>query len=77
MSRRAVGVTLISIAAFLYGVRYLSATIFGSGVSSWNRDLFENMLGYIGHGLTIWAVLAFVAGAAYLIWAEVGHRREW
>ncbi|KJS03722.1 MAG: DNA helicase [Peptococcaceae bacterium BRH_c4a] len=75
MSRRTVGVTLISIAAFLYGVRYLSAAIFGSGVSSWNRDLFESMLEYVGHGLSIWAVVALVVGVAYLVWAEVSHRR--
>lgn len=32
MSRRGVGVSLIAIAAFLYGMRYLSAAVFGSGV---------------------------------------------
>jgi hypothetical protein len=32
------------IAALLYSVQYMSAAIFGSGVSSWNPDVFPNML---------------------------------
>ncbi len=77
MSRRGVGVTFISIAAFLYGMRYLSAAIFGSGVKSWDKNLFNSMLDYVGPNLTIWAIVALVVGIIYLIWGEMNSRREW
>ncbi|WP_139209433.1 hypothetical protein [Paenibacillus sp. OK003] len=48
MSRRTTGTLLLVIAALLYSVRYLSAAIFGSGVTSWDSDLFQGMLNYIG-----------------------------
>lgn len=71
MNRRGAGVVFIAIASFLYGVRYLSAAIFGSGINSWNRDLFDSMLQYVGTTLNIFAVISLVAGLIYLIWSEV------
>lgn len=70
MHRRTVGIILLCISAFLYGVRYLSAAIFGSNVSSWNSDLFNNMLAYIGNGPLFWSWIALVIGVGYLIVAE-------
>ncbi|MCM3626156.1 hypothetical protein M3194_02090 [Paenibacillus glycanilyticus] len=71
MQRRTVGVILLCISAFLYGIRYLSAAIFGSGVTSWNRQLFDEMLESVGNGPLIMSLIALIAGVGYLIFAEV------
>lgn len=71
MSRRAAGIGFCSIAAFLYAARYISAAIFGSGVQSWNSDIFSELLRYVGNSLTILSVIALIAGIFYLILAEV------
>jgi len=68
MSRRGVGVTLIAIAAFLYGVRYITAAVFGSGINTWK---------YVGPNLNYAAAVALFAGVVYLIWGELSDRREW
>ncbi|MCR2805772.1 hypothetical protein [Paenibacillus soyae] len=70
MQRRTVGVILLCISAFLYGVRYLSAAIFGSGVSSWDSQLFNAMLEYVGDGPLIMSWIALIAGIGYLFFAE-------
>jgi hypothetical protein len=70
MSHRATGVLFIVVAALLYATRYIAAAIFGSGVSSWNSELFQAMLSYVGDGPAFWALLALIVGVAYLIWAE-------
>lgn len=70
ISRRTTGTILLLISAFMYGIRYLSAAIFGSGVSSWSRDLFDAMLDYVGDGPKNLSILALIAGIIYLIWAE-------
>ncbi|MHA7580747.1 hypothetical protein ACX12E_10125 [Paenibacillus vandeheii] len=70
MSRRTTGTLLLVIAAFLYGVRYLTAAIFGSGVASWSSDLFQEMLNYVGTAPRNWSMVALIMGLFYLIWAE-------
>ena len=71
MNRRGAGVIFCLIAALLFSVRYVSAAIFGSGVSSWDSALFHAMLTYIGNGLIIASVTSLLIGIAYLIWAEI------
>lgn len=73
MHKRTVGMTFICIAAFLYGVRYITAAIFGSNVSSWDSSLFKAMLNYIGNGPLIFSVLSLILGILYLIIAEFGE----
>lgn len=70
MSRRTTGTLLLVIAAFLFGVRYLSAAIFGSGIASWSSDLFQEMLNYVGTAPRNWSIVAIILGLFYLIWAE-------
>ncbi|MEC0126570.1 hypothetical protein [Paenibacillus pabuli] len=70
MSRRTTGTLLLVIAAFLYGVRYVSAAIFGSGVTSWDSDLFQGMLNYVGTAPQSWSIAALILGLFYLVWAE-------
>lgn len=71
MSKRAAGIGLIAISAFLYGIRYISASLFGSNVQTWNEELFKALLESVGNGPVILSIIALVMGFAYLIWAEV------
>ena len=71
MGRRAAGVGLCFIAAFLYSSRYITAAIFGSGVSSWSAELFDTMLQYVGNSITTLSIIALAAGIVYLVLAEI------
>ncbi|UVI29369.1 hypothetical protein [Paenibacillus spongiae] len=73
MHKRTAGIVFIAIAAFLYGIRYLSAAIFGSNVSSWDADLFRQMLAYVGKGPLVLSVLSLLIGILYLLFAEFGE----
>ncbi|MDW7671503.1 MAG: hypothetical protein SCK57_07395 [Bacillota bacterium] len=70
MSRRSAGVSFCFIAAFLFSMRYISAAIFGSGVSSWNSWLFSAMLDYTGYTLVVLSLVSLGVGIAYLVLAE-------
>lgn len=78
MSRRAAGIVFVSCAALLEAGRYLAAAVFGSNVSSWNADLFQAMLQYVGSGLVVWSRALLIVGIVYLAWAEMGayHARR-
>jgi hypothetical protein len=76
MSRRTTGVALIAIATVLYCTHFLTAAIFGSGINTWNADLFNAMRQYIGNGLTRWSTVALVVGVIYLAWAEIDAFRS-
>ena len=75
MSKRLTGVFFCLIAALLYSAQYISAAIFGSGVSSWNPDLFRNMLLTVGDELPTWATYSLFVGVAYLAWAEISKEK--
>lgn len=70
MNKRGAGVSFCFIAAFLFSVRYISAAIFGSGISSWSSELFNNMLTYIGNTLVVLSVISLGVGIIYLVKAE-------
>ncbi len=77
MSRRLTGVIFCGIAAMLYAARYLTAAVYGSGQSNtWSAQLFTALLGYVSNNLTVAAIVALVAGVAYLVWAEVAPDRR-
>lgn len=69
MNKRGAGVSFCAIAALLYIARYITAAIFGSGTLSWNADLFNAMLEYIGPGLLIMSIISLIVGVVYLILA--------
>jgi hypothetical protein len=71
MNRRGTSVVFCFIAAFLFSTRYVAAAIFGSNVTSWNSDLFNAMLEYVGTPLVVASVISLIVGIAYLAWAEV------
>jgi multisubunit Na+/H+ antiporter MnhB subunit len=70
MNRRGTGVSFCFIAAFLFSVRYISSAIFGSGISSWDSELFNHMLTYVGNTLVVLSVISLGVGIIYLIKAE-------
>lgn len=70
MSKRGTGVAFIAIAAFLFSVKYISAAIFGSGISAWNEDLFNELLSYIGSPLIIASLISLIIGIVYIAWGE-------
>lgn len=70
MSKRGAGVAFIAIAAFLFSAKYISAAIFGSGVLSWNEELFNAMLSYVGSPLSVCSIIALIIGVAYIAWGE-------
>ncbi|MBS4025528.1 MAG: hypothetical protein KGZ96_07605 [Clostridia bacterium] len=70
MNKRGAGISLIAISAFLFASRHVSAAIFGSGVSSWNAGLYDNMLNYVGNSLSNFGLATLLVGIVYLIWGE-------
>ncbi|MEK3937321.1 hypothetical protein MKY41_18680 [Sporosarcina sp. FSL W7-1349] len=70
MSKRGAGIGFIAISAFLLSTKFISAAIFGSGISSWDKDLFRNMLSYIGNTLDIFSIGSFIVGIGYIVWGE-------
>lgn len=70
MSRRGTGVVFIAISAFLLSSKYISASIFGSGVVSWDKNLYDAMLGYVGNTLSNFSLVALLIGIAYIVWGE-------
>jgi hypothetical protein len=70
MNKRGTGVAFIAISALLISSKYISAAIFGSGVASWDKSLFDAMLEYVGNTLSMFSLFAFVVGVAYIVWGE-------
>ena len=70
MNKRGTGVAFIAIAAFLFSAKYISAAIFGLSVASWDEDLFNAMLSYIGNPLSICSIIALLLGLVYIAWGE-------
>ncbi|CAM4478922.1 hypothetical protein PATA110616_20785 [Paenibacillus tarimensis] len=60
MNKRSAGIALLCIAA----------AIIGSGLTSWNQELFETMLDTVGNGPLVLSWIAFIMGVIYLALAE-------
>lgn len=75
MNKRAAGISLIAIAAFLYSVRYISAAIWGSGTNTWNSDLFDTFLNSVGQAPLYLSWISLAAGILYLYHAEAEEKR--
>ena len=70
MNKRGTGVAYLAIAALLFSAKYISAAIIGSGITSWNKDLFNVMLKFVGFPLHIYSIIALILGLAYIGWGE-------
>ncbi len=71
MGRRATGLGFCGIAAFLFASRYISAAIYGSNQTSWNTDLFNGLLVYVGNSLLVLSILSLMVGIIYLVLGEI------
>lgn len=76
MSKRGTGVAFIMIAAFLIVAKYLTAAIYGSGMQSWDAELFNYTLGYVGKTLSNLSLLSFFIGIAYIVWGEYSELKS-
>lgn len=76
MSKRITGALFCLAASILFSVRYLCAAVHVSEMASWNKALFSNSLSYVGTPLLIASILALIAGAAYLVSAELDERKK-
>lgn len=70
MNKRGTGVAFCFMSAFLFSARYITAAIFGSNVSCWNANLFNDMLEYTGSALVNLSVISLIVGIIYLVSAE-------
>ncbi|MED5016575.1 hypothetical protein P9847_04555 [Paenibacillus chibensis] len=61
------GISLICISAFLYGIRYLSAAIYGSNTQTWSKELFNAMLDYVGRAPLVLSCISLAAGILIII----------
>lgn len=68
------GIALICISAFFYGIRYLSAAIYGSSTHTWSNDLFKYMLEYVGPGPLILSWISLISGISLIVFPEIKNR---
>lgn len=76
MNKRAAGISLIAIAAFLYSVRYIGAVIWGAGTTSWSSDLFANLINNTSVAPLYFSWIALAAGIVYLYQAETEEKQR-
>lgn len=71
MNKRGTGVSFVAIAGLLFSSKYIAAAIFGNNVVSWDKELFQRMLSYIGSPLSTMSFWALLIGIGYIVWAEI------
>ena len=76
MNKRGVGALFCLMAVLLFSARYIAAAIFMSGVSSWDSDLFNVGLDYVGPSLLILSIISLIVGIIYLVCAEASERKK-
>jgi hypothetical protein len=67
MNNKGAGVVFCLIAAVLTAARYIAAAVFMSNVTSWNAELFQCGLNYVGSPLKIMAVISLIVGIVFLV----------
>ena len=67
MNNKGAGVVFCLIAAVLTAARYIAAAVFMSNVTSWNAELFQCGLDYVGSPLKIMAVISLIVGIVFLV----------
>ena len=76
MNNKGIAAVFCLISAILTAARYLSAAVFMSGVSSWDRELFASGLEYVGPALTVASIAALAVGIAFLGYGLYEERRR-
>ena len=67
MNNKGSGAVFCLIAAILAAARYIAAAVFMSNVTSWNAELFQCGLDYVGSPLKIMAVISLIVGIVFLV----------
>ncbi len=67
MNNKGTGAVFCLIAAILAAARYIAAAVFMSNVTSWNAELFQCGLDYVGSPLKIMAVISLIVGIVFLV----------
>lgn len=67
MNNKGTGAVFCLIAAILAAARYIAAAVFMSNVTSWNAELFQCGLDYVGSPLRIMAVISLIVGIVFLV----------
>ena len=67
MNNKGTGAVFCLIAAILAAARYIAAAVFMSNVTSWNAELFQCGLDYVGSTLKIMAVISLIVGIVFLV----------
>jgi hypothetical protein len=67
MNNKGTGAVFCLIAAILAAARYIAAAVFMSNVTSWNAELFQCGLNYVGSPLKIMAVISLIVGIVFLV----------
>ncbi|GIP27143.1 hypothetical protein J23TS9_22730 [Paenibacillus sp. J23TS9] len=70
MNRRGAGVAFVAIAAFLFGIRYLTAVMLLPANSGWSWDYYHEILAKSGGPLLTLSILSLVVGIIYLVLAD-------
>lgn len=76
MNRRVTGAIFCLIAGLLFSARYITAAIFMSNISSWDRELFKAGLEYQGEALLVLSIISLIVGITYLIWSEIEEKKH-
>ena len=66
MNNKGVGAVFCLISAVLTSARYIAAAAFMSNVTSWDSELFQAGLRYVGSPLKAGAIIALIAGICFL-----------
>ena len=74
MNNKGVGSIFCFMSALFMCVRYLSASIFMSGVSSWSAGLFSSGLSYVGAPLMVASIISLIVGILFLAY---GVYQDW
>lgn len=79
MTRRAAGTVFLTIAVFLFSIRYIAAAIYGSGASlnnEYSREAFQQFLSYVGSLPLILSIISLIIGIIFMVWAEFENRKR-
>jgi hypothetical protein len=79
MTRRSTGIAFLCIAAFLFSMHYITAALYGSGVSlnnEYSAESFERFLSYVGDLPVTLSIVSALLGIGYLAWAELESRKR-
>lgn len=72
MDYRRTGLTFIAFSTILFCTRYIAAAIYGINSTTWNEDLFQNLILFTGgNTLLTLSIISLTVGILYLLLAEI------